>query len=174
MDASLGDVRWDVVAYLHERLENVPAGSQKARMLERALDLALSPKRALESVPMLIRDVLRNAEFLERRTAARTHRAYTTYLGGSPTVVSDLDVDGVVTDGPEAVALCGALIRHLRDEAVNIGGHGLLCLIGLFAGESAAVTAAAAGVSKATIDRARSRLRVAARAWAALEDADGT
>ncbi|WP_436991109.1 hypothetical protein [Streptomyces sp. enrichment culture] len=145
-------------------------GSQASEILEiidRALDLALSDKRAADDTENLVRNVLsdarrtkRRAETNARKVAAR--RPLADALHRRVTVseaTGRRHVELVTTENPEIRMIGLEVLHDLRHFATTLGKHGPACLAGLALGEKVADTAKRVGVSVATVERARRALR---------------
>lgn len=162
---SLDDVYVDVAKECYRRVTELKecfGDGEEAAIAEHAIEMALFGDRPLKDKDRLLDDVMRNARFSVRRSTARGLRATeevghlarrNMVTGGSPGFFDD--------ERPEDIVMAHELEECLRDEACRCGKHGERVLAGLIIGESAHETAAAAGVSKATVDRAVRRLRAA-------------
>ncbi|MCC9309126.1 hypothetical protein LN042_18905 [Kitasatospora sp. RB6PN24] len=167
----LNEARQSVLRRLYDMHDRGAQDVQRLEVLDTALSLTLGERRAAECPNFLLRNVLRDAKRTRDRAAmvareraaalplpdAHRRRAYQLQADGSE--VAEL----VSHDTPEERALVGETIRELDSYAYQLGRHGSACWAGLLAGWTAAETAARAGVSIATVERAWKSIRAHAR-----------
>ncbi|MFD4226760.1 hypothetical protein [Streptomyces sp. NPDC058545] len=167
MKLQLCHVRIDAMCRLYEMYEHGPRTTDFMDQIDTALNLALGEKRAADNPNFLCRSLLRDARRTNRRSrdnsraaaagrplADARHRRLVSYASDGAV---NAELVSYIT--PEENVLADEIIQELNDYALTLGAHGPDCLRGLIQGEPAAVTAQRAGVSVATIDRARRSLR---------------
>lgn len=154
MPVSTGDVRWDVVDGLYSRLRGFAPGSDTAEVAEHAISLAISGERTHKSVPFLLHDVWRNAQYSVRRS--RERRAALVNKAGA-----ELSHGGEVVERetPESLYLAQELATTVRRAVAGTDRSLVECLDGMLRGDTVAETRAAMRASRSSVDRARQRVR---------------
>ncbi|HEX8691414.1 MAG TPA: hypothetical protein VF746_03140 [Longimicrobium sp.] len=171
--SSAGDgVRYAVVTRLQDQLTRKKPGSRAYEILDRAISLTLSSRRAVVSAAYLERNVRRDARRILARARGRTVvDPFTpdTVIGRAveqglhPALVENVST-------PEALAVASSLRRAIEARVVaRLGLRGLRCLTGLIDAETPQETADALGVSSRTVDRLRLSVRDIASALVAQE-----
>ncbi|MBC9717843.1 hypothetical protein H9Y04_35460 [Streptomyces sp. TRM66268-LWL] len=162
---------------LYELQKSGPRTAEFQDQIDTALNLALGEKRAAENPTYLCRNLLRDA----RRTNCRSQQRSRETAAGRPLAdARHRRLVGYAPDGsvnaelityvtPEELAVADELIQNLSSYAAALGTHGPVCLRGILQGETAAATAQRAGVSVATVERARRALRIYAETLATSE-----
>ena len=170
---SAGDgLRYAVVTRLQDQLTRYQPGSRAYDLIDRAISLSLSRRRAAVSAGLLERNVRRDARRILARSRARlavedftpdSFFGRQVEAGMFPALV-----ETVAT--PEAFAIAADLRRAIEARVVaRLGLRGLRCLFGLIEEETPAETAQALGVSSRTVDRLRARVRDIVSAFMAEE-----
>jgi hypothetical protein len=163
--AALDAVFVDVAAECYDRVQKLTGlgDGLEAEAAERAIEMALFGNRPAKEPCLLLGDVLKNARFSVRRSRARNAVATDELRRLGQQKVATGGCRGFITDEtPEDLVIARELGRCLHGEACRCGTYGVRVLEGVIGGESAQETAAAAGVSRATVDRTLRRLRKAA------------
>ncbi|OKI99260.1 hypothetical protein [Kitasatospora sp. CB01950] len=167
----LNEARQSVLRRLYDMHHRGSQDVQRLEVLDTALSLTLGERRTADCPKFLLRNVLRDAkrtrdraEMVARESAAvlplpdaRRRRTYQLQVDGTETV------ELVSHDTPEERALVSETLRELESYAGRLGRHGLICWSGLLGGRTVAETAAGAGVSTATVERAWKSIRGHAR-----------
>jgi hypothetical protein len=160
MKKTLPDVIVDVARECYDRLERLQPGSEDADTVEHAISLALSERRPAKAKDLLLKDVLRNARHSVRRSRARfLHAVNETAHLAAEGVATGATLGFVEVETPEDICIANDLEQTLHAEACRCGRHGPRVLEGLLGGETSQTIAAAAGVSKSTVNRTVRHLR---------------
>ncbi|MFJ5121571.1 hypothetical protein [Kitasatospora sp. NPDC088548] len=167
----LNEARQSVLRRLYDMHHRGAQDVQRLEVLDTALSLTLGERRAADCPKFLLRNVLRDAKRTHDRAAmaARESAAVLPLPDAHRRRTYQLQADGTKTvelvshDTPEERALVGETLQELESYARNLGRHGLTCWAGLLAGRTATETAAGAGVSIATVERAWKSIRTHAR-----------
>lgn len=145
---------------LYARLRTLPEDSVNYAIAERAIGLALSPRRGASNTAFLRHDAWRDAKRSVRRSRVRQERLLQrlenlALVGGRTAALPGL-VDWVTPESVYAARELEALIRTAINSEHALGGA---CLTGLLAGEAEQETAERLGVSRSTVSRLRRRIR---------------
>ena len=152
------DIRWDVVEKLYSRLQRLIPGTQEAEAVEHAITLALSAKRRTQNVSFLIHDVLRNAKSSKQRTQKRRgdrSKKLNAYATQTATYIN--------CKTPEAICIAQEIEAKIRETLALSDPHMVRCFDGMLVGENISETAAACGISRRSVDRARKKIRTISR-----------
>jgi hypothetical protein len=167
-------LRYAVVQHLQEQLANARPGSHAYEVADRAITLALSPRRNPAVPEYLERNVRRDA----RRILARSQRRVITDPMTPDTALGreiEAGLHPAAVDrrhNPEQSCSVSDLQTKLeRRVGAHLGTRGLRCLAGLLAGESPRETAAALGSAPRTVDRLRAKVREIARRFLQSQEA---
>ncbi|MEU2448992.1 hypothetical protein ABZ605_02850 [Streptomyces sp. NPDC012765] len=167
----LTDVRVETMRRLYSKHKKRAWDGEYLDVLDTALTFTLGHKRVAEDPDLLCRNVIRDA----RRTISRSQatarqnaacrplpdaarrRVWTTAPDGAATA------EMVTHDTPEARVIAAEMLQELRAFASSLGPHGSECLQGMLDTMTIPESASQAGVSVATVERARRALRVRAQ-----------
>lgn len=151
------DVRWDVLKVLYSRLQKLTPGTKEAEIAEHALSLALNSRRQFKHITLFVcKDVLDNAKYSILRTQTR-HSALVKKLAAYSVRKEDN------CETPEAFCIAQEIEAKIREAAAKLGPNMVCCLDGMLVGESISQTAAACGISRRSVDRARQKIREISR-----------
>jgi hypothetical protein len=160
-------IRLQVVYRLQQKYFGLTPGSPFRDVLDLAMSLALSPRRAATDPERLYAGAIRDAEKLIRRRARRC-------------VVDPLDGDtglsrairagrisgAAIHVGPEHLMAAVSLRAGIRARVMsNLGRNGLRCLDALLADEPVVITAVGLELPLRTLERLRADVRREARAF---------
>ncbi|MFB8382564.1 hypothetical protein [Streptomyces rubiginosohelvolus] len=160
-------VRIAAMCRLYEMQKNGPTDRKFQNQIDTALNLALGEQRAADNVDYLCRNLLRDA----RRTTSRSRASNRAAAAGRPLADArhrrlvehrndgSVQAELITFETPEEQVIANEIVARLRNFAESIGHHGPSCLQGMLEGETVAATASSAGVSVATVERARRALR---------------
>lgn len=163
MDDSVNEAYLDVALECYRRVRALRESTEDAEVAEHAISLVLERRGRELDAPLLLHDVLRNSRHSVRRGRARFLRAVEETGQLALRGIASGGVAGFEQlDSPERICELRDHLQALRDAAASSGPHGGRVLAGLLVGETSAETAAAAGVSRATVERTVRRLREAA------------
>lgn len=151
---SSSDARWVVASQLYLRLQKLTPGTKEAEITEHALSLALNPKRKPKNATFFFHEVLRNARYSIQRTQTRRSALFE-QLATHPAPATD----NIDYKTPEAICIAWEIEAKLREAAAQNSPHTVRCLDGMLAGESVSETAAACGLSRRSVNRARQKIR---------------
>jgi hypothetical protein len=170
-----GGIRYAVVRRLQDRLSQAAPGSHNYEVAERAITLALSPRRTADTPEHLERNVRRDAHRILTRARRRTFTDPMTPDTPFGREVEEGTHSAAVCPDPSPEELCEAadLQRGIEHRVgAHLGARGLRCLSGLLDGESPDETAAALGTAPRTVDRLRVKVHAIARRFLKRQEAE--
>lgn len=160
------DVRWDVLQDLYSRLQKLTPGTKEAEIAEHAISLALNPRRQSKDATFFLYDVLDNAKHSILRTQTRRNALLKKFTAYSAHVVHNYET-------PEAICIAQEIEAKIREAAGKLGPNIVRCLDGMLVGESVSQTAAACGISRRSVDRARQKIREILRPMLSGQETEG-